>query len=244
MCFLSRKTSISILPVRNSTVENHELLCSLTNAGQARGVGGMAEHGGRPGHRSHQVSPRPGRPDGEGPRLRARLSAGCPSARGGCGPGSRSRLRARSRLPPPMRGARGRRLTHPMSGAAPAAAPTGPLALAVRPLGCRSLRGTCGGPSAPGSAPAPLHSAGLRGYCRRRQARAGGGWAPGAGRPRSGGARPAPLRSLRNLVAPGRGQRPRTAARSPLASSQPPVSLLTWPGPPPVSTCGHPACPA
>lgn len=78
-----------------------------------------------------------------------------------------------------------RELTHPISGAAPAAAPTGPLAFALRPLGSCSPRGTCGGPSAPGSAPAPLHSAGcaaplpVSGPPPGAGGREGGGWAAG-----------------------------------------------------------------
>ncbi|EAW82001.1 hCG2029193 [Homo sapiens] len=43
-------------------------------------------------------------------------------------------------------------------GTAPAATPTRPLTLTVRPLGVCYRRGTCGGPCAPGSAQAPLHS--------------------------------------------------------------------------------------
>lgn len=63
----------------------------------------------------------------------------------------------------------------------------------------------------PGAAP----FRGLRCYCRHRQA---GGQAgaepPGAGQPRSGGARPAPPRSLRNLVAPRPCAQPRGGGAS------------------------------
>lgn len=96
-------------------------------------------------------------------------------------PSSRRSTRSAARSPSRAPG----ELTHPISGAAPAAAPTGPLAFAVRPLGSCSPRGTCGGPSAPGSAPAPLHSAGcaasllVSGPPPGAGGREGGGWAAG-----------------------------------------------------------------
>lgn len=114
-----------------------------------------------------------------GSRRKVRAQAGgTPHPTPSSGRSTRSAARSPSRAPG--------ELTHPISGAAPAAAPTGPLAFAVRPLGSCSPRGsTCGGPSAPGSAPAPLHSAGcaasllVSGPPPGAGGREGGGWAAG-----------------------------------------------------------------
>ena len=109
-----------------------------------------------------------------GSRRKVRAQAGgAPSSRRSTRPAARSPSRAL------------RELTHPISGAARAAAPTGPRAFALRPLGSCSPRGTCGGPSAPGSAPAPFHSAGcaaalpVSGPPPGAGGREGGGWAAG-----------------------------------------------------------------
>lgn len=144
-----------------------------------------------PGAGPRQVSPRLAWLRREGPWAPGAKSAPRPPPP--TSPGSRRSTRPAARSPSRAL----HELTHPISGAAPVAAPTGPLAFALRPLGSCSPRGTCGGPSAPGSAPAPLHSAGsaaalsVSGPPPGAGRREGGGWAagrPGAGRPRSGGA--------------------------------------------------------
>lgn len=168
---LSRKTWISILFVINPIVKKDKLLPTLTGPGvdraRERGDRRMAEAAKLPRRWSQRV-PAFGK-KGRGPGRRAR-------GRWHASPGSRRRgsetTRVAARSPP------GWRAHSPHLWRSPAAAPTGPLA--VRLLGSCSPRSTCGGPCAPGSAPALLHSAGCvatAAAAAARRGQAGGGWA-------------------------------------------------------------------
>lgn len=180
-------------------------------------------------------------------KVRAQAGGGPPSSRRSTPPAARSPSRAP------------RELTHPISGAAPAAAPTGPLAFALRPLGSCSPRGTCGGPSAPGSAPAPLHSAGcaallpVLGPPPGAGGREGGGWAAGGWAAALGRSRrclpPAPYvtswppgRRCRRHRPPGAGgaatraappSRPPPCARCRAVAASSRSPLLSWVDPAP-----------